>query len=248
MAFRASVRVGQLCRVLLRCVWPLAATAIVVAGCAPSDAPPTSPLDDGASATSATASVLPTFTPSPDTPTQPTVSPSGTPATSAAAEAERITGGAIARLAEWLGVPETDLRLTRIEAVDWPDACLGVANPALACAEVITPGYRVTLHHVSQPETSFFVHASKGDRYEWAPSHGPERRVIESVDAESGTVTLRRADGDEPMGRIHRLVPGSFLDAALGDLEAGQLVAIGTADPVDGGDAGLIVLLVPVAG
>lgn len=30
-------------------------------------------------------------------------------------------------------------------AVAWPNACLGVANPSGACAEVITPGYRILL-------------------------------------------------------------------------------------------------------
>jgi hypothetical protein len=29
--------------------------------------------------------------------------------------------------------------------VEWPDACLGVSQPDVACAEVITPGYRVLL-------------------------------------------------------------------------------------------------------
>ncbi|MCA9856289.1 MAG: hypothetical protein KC458_03310, partial [Dehalococcoidia bacterium] len=188
---------------------------------------------------------LPTLT---STPSSATVSPSGTPATNAAAEAERITGEAISRLAEWLGVPETDLRLTSIEAVDWPNACLGVENPALACAEVITPGYRVTLHHVALPETPFFVHTSKSGQYAWAPTHGPEQRTIESVDPAAGTVSLAPVDADESMGRMHRIVPGSFLEAPLDQLQAGQQVAIGTADPVDGTDAGLIVLLVPIAG
>jgi len=33
--------------------------------------------------------------------------------------------------------------LVTVEQVDWPDACLGVAEPDQVCAQVITPGYRV---------------------------------------------------------------------------------------------------------
>lgn len=225
----------------------------LLAACAPSDPPPTSPLDEETPTATpsppATVSATATSTGTPDETSQPTVAASGTPATSAAAEAERITGEAIARLAEWSGTPQTELRLTSIEAVDWPDACLGVANPALACADVITPGYRVTLHHVSDPEVPYYVHTSKDGRYSWAPSLEPESRWVESVDAEAGTVTLEATGGEgqeDHLGRMHRVVPGSYLEVPLDALPVGQRVWIGTADPV-GGEAGLIVFLVPIA-
>ena len=32
-----------------------------------------------------------------------------------------------------------------VEFVEWPDACLGIAQRDVACAEVITPGYRIIL-------------------------------------------------------------------------------------------------------
>jgi hypothetical protein len=38
-----------------------------------------------------------------------------------------------------------EIRLVDLEAVDWPNACLGVQEPYQSCAEVITPGYRVVL-------------------------------------------------------------------------------------------------------
>ncbi len=34
-------------------------------------------------------------------------------------------------------------RIISVEPVDWPDACLGAAGPGEACAQVITPGYRI---------------------------------------------------------------------------------------------------------
>lgn len=43
------------------------------------------------------------------------------------------------------GIPSYDLLLVSTEAVEWSDACLGLAAPDELCAQVITPGYRVVL-------------------------------------------------------------------------------------------------------
>ena len=40
--------------------------------------------------------------------------------------------------------PET-LQITASEAADWPDACLGIATPDVMCAQMITPGWAVTV-------------------------------------------------------------------------------------------------------
>lgn len=37
------------------------------------------------------------------------------------------------------------IEIVSVEPVDWPDACLGLARPDEACAQVITPGLRVLL-------------------------------------------------------------------------------------------------------
>ena len=225
----------------------LAAVALLVA-CAPSDPPPTNPLDDGG-ATSTATGPLPTFPATGSvTATAPLDGSSVTPASDVGAETERITGEALALLAEWIGAPATEFRLTSIEAVAWPDACLGIINPAVACAEVVTPGYRVSLHHVGAPSNAYLIHAGKGGRYVWSPSRGPEERIVASVDPDAGTVGLERpAGGDDQLGLLHRAVPGSSLDVPLRDLQPGQRVWIGTADPLDDAEAGLIVLLVPIA-
>lgn len=44
-----------------------------------------------------------------------------------------------------MGIPSHEISLVSAEAVDWPDACLGVSNPDELCAQVITPGYRIIL-------------------------------------------------------------------------------------------------------
>jgi hypothetical protein len=58
---------------------------------------------------------------------------------SAAAEA------AISALAKNLGLDESQIKVISAEAVDWPDACLGITQKGIACAQVITPGYKIIL-------------------------------------------------------------------------------------------------------
>ena len=47
-------------------------------------------------------------------------------------------------LADLLSIDPTSITVVSVDAVDWPDACLGVPTPG-ACAQVITPGYRIIL-------------------------------------------------------------------------------------------------------
>jgi len=55
------------------------------------------------------------------------------------------TAAAVADLAARLNVTEDAIAVASAERVDWPDACLGISQPDVACAEVITPGYRIIL-------------------------------------------------------------------------------------------------------
>lgn len=48
-------------------------------------------------------------------------------------------------LMEQLKVDVDLIGLVSAEQVDWPDACLGIEQPNVMCAQVITPGYRVML-------------------------------------------------------------------------------------------------------
>jgi hypothetical protein len=51
----------------------------------------------------------------------------------------------VSQLSEDLNVSIEEIEIVEFEEVDWPDACLGVSQPDLACAEVVTPGFRVVL-------------------------------------------------------------------------------------------------------
>jgi hypothetical protein len=65
-------------------------------------------------------------------------------------------------LAERLGITVEAIELLSYERVEWPDACLGLPEPGEACAEVLTPGWEVTLQ---VDDERFVFHTDKnGDR------------------------------------------------------------------------------------
>ena len=53
-------------------------------------------------------------------------------------------------LADYLGVEADILELEQIEDAEWPNACLGLAEPGEMCAEVLTPGYRILFTHADE--------------------------------------------------------------------------------------------------
>lgn len=57
----------------------------------------------------------------------------------------KIAEQASVLLAQQLHLNLPEIEVVSVEAVDWPDACLGVYSPEIMCATVITPGYRVIL-------------------------------------------------------------------------------------------------------
>jgi hypothetical protein len=58
---------------------------------------------------------------------------------------ERAFAGARAALARRLGVDELSIRRIEVTPQEWNDACLGVSSASEMCAQVITPGWIVTL-------------------------------------------------------------------------------------------------------
>jgi hypothetical protein len=47
--------------------------------------------------------------------------------------------------ADQLGIGVNAVTIEIVQPMQWPDACLGVAQPDKACAQVVTPGYQVNL-------------------------------------------------------------------------------------------------------
>lgn len=219
----------------------LLAVACVLGACADSEPPPRSPFDDGGAVapTTGTPRPLPTF-PSTATETPMPGGPASTPEDDAAMR-ERVVGEAISRLAEWTGYRETSITFEGIQEQAWPSACLGVAVPDQTCAEVVTPGFEVRLLILGSPQS---VHASRDGRYVWAPAFEASGRVIESVDLATSMVTLEPVSGSDEAGRVHRVVPGSYLSVPLGELEPGQRVAVGSTYETPNPSATLLVWLV----
>jgi inhibitor of cysteine peptidase len=58
---------------------------------------------------------------------------------------ETLPAAESARLALSQALGTTDIEIVSTEPVEWPNACLGAADADEMCAEVITPGYIVTL-------------------------------------------------------------------------------------------------------
>ena len=59
------------------------------------------------------------------------------------------------------GLPSYEVIFVSSEAVEWPDACLGVSTSEEACAQMITPGYRITLTTLTQ---EFVFHTDRSGR------------------------------------------------------------------------------------
>lgn len=55
------------------------------------------------------------------------------------------TDAAVADLAERLEVDDEAINVVSSEFVEWPDSCVGIQRPGVACAEVITIGFRIIL-------------------------------------------------------------------------------------------------------
>lgn len=77
----------------------------------------------------------------------PIIQPPAADAPQAGASQEESSAVQAARqaLAQALQVDATTITVTSEEAMDWPDACLGAATVDEMCAQVVTPGYLITL-------------------------------------------------------------------------------------------------------
>ena len=76
------------------------------------------------------------------------------------------TGAAVADLAARLDIKEDAITVVSVEFVEWPDSCLGITKRDIACAEVITPGYRIILE-------------VKGQAYEYHTDGGSLAELVE---------------------------------------------------------------------
>ena len=117
----------------------LAGAALLLAACGPTAAQPTPA--GPASLPTVTQLGRPTKPPTPQDTPEPTTPPTGVPAS----QAPQAALNARQDLAQRLNIPADEIKIVSVEAVEWPDGCLGVHIEGIMCLQVITPGYRVVL-------------------------------------------------------------------------------------------------------
>lgn len=69
----------------------------------------------------------------------------GEAATQPAENSTPAQDAAVSTLAKNLGLDAGEIEVISTEAVEWPDACLGVTQEGISCAQVVTPGYKIVL-------------------------------------------------------------------------------------------------------
>ena len=74
---------------------------------------------------------------------------------------EHLSQMARAELAAALDVGADDIEMIDVEAVQWSDTSLGCPQPGMMYAQVITPGYRMTLEVDGQ---EYIFHTDGGER------------------------------------------------------------------------------------
>jgi hypothetical protein len=70
----------------------------------------------------------------------------GTEALLAVSAEQTVVAQVVEAAAVELQVSASVIEVVSVEAVEWPDSCLGVTSADTMCAMVITPGYRVVLN------------------------------------------------------------------------------------------------------
>ncbi|MSP14135.1 MAG: hypothetical protein EXR62_14415 [Chloroflexi bacterium] len=76
-----------------------------------------------------------------------------------APEQKPVVDRVIADLATRLEAPPADIGVESIQSVEWRDASLGLPRPGQMYAQMLTPGYRITLSHKNH---SYTYHTDQG--------------------------------------------------------------------------------------
>lgn len=121
-----------------RRLWALIAlTALLITACSTPTPTPVQPGEDTGD-TSTTATEAPTEAPADAAPTLAATSANPLPPATVLDVREKV--------GEQFGVLGADIGVVDYEQVEWPDACLGLADEGEMCAQVITPGWRMVFN------------------------------------------------------------------------------------------------------
>lgn len=118
-------------------------------------------------------------------------------------QARFIPGAALSArqaLAQQLGLDLDEVQILMTERVEWPDSCLGVEVMDMACAQMITPGYRIVLQANGQ---TYEYHSDvSGDMLmvAAAPGAAVEGAVLDWQRADGGCQEAHFASGQVTFG------------------------------------------------
>lgn len=141
-------------------------------------------------------------------------------------DAREVVERAQSDLAQRLGVSTTDVVVTDLEAVEWPDASLGCPQPGMMYAQVVTPGYRIILEVGGE---SYEYHSGWGGHVVHCPDQ--ERPSPQApVPDEAGQVVERaRAELAAELGvsqdaiSVVAVEPVEWRDSSLGCPQPGEM-------------------------
>ncbi|MBC8351860.1 MAG: beta-propeller domain-containing protein [Planctomycetes bacterium] len=109
-------------------------------------------------------------------------------------------------LAERLGIVGSShqIQVASVRRQEWPDSCLGVPSEGVACAQVITPGFKIILEHSL---TNFVYHTDRSNRFIAVVDPAIETDDLIRIRAEvldaTGEPTTNLIVGEEATLRIH---------------------------------------------
>jgi hypothetical protein len=69
----------------------------------------------------------------------------GAGATQPSENSNAAQDAAVAALSKNLGLDASQIEVVSTEVMEWPDACLGITQEGVACAQVVTPGFKIVL-------------------------------------------------------------------------------------------------------
>ena len=135
-----------------------------------------------------------------------------TPAVPGGAASE-IPEAILQAVATQLGVDLQQIQVQDFEQVDWPNACLGLAQPDELCAEVITPGYQLIL-------------TANGQQYQvHTDLIGVNVRVAGGAELSILEVLAGKLGIDLAQLQIQNFEPVTWPDACLGVPEVDEICA-----------------------
>jgi hypothetical protein len=82
---------------------------------------------------------------------------------------------AVKNLAEKLGIIPGNIEVSKVVAVDWPDASLGCPQKGVLYIQLITPGYNIILEAGGN---TYNYHTDKGERVVLCQPQTPQGTII----------------------------------------------------------------------